>query len=152
MLRNILRFTVFACFLTVAGCRASRPVAYIIINNDNAAKTPVNISVSLHGPNTPIGKQILSQAAVQPGLQFIPGKKYKKGTYSLYVSTPDGNLNIHHPLTLDSDRWIIINYTLGDSSNIVRTYGYLDTTSFKKINERYANLDLYIENRRPPNL
>ncbi len=139
-------FTVF----TLAGCHVSRPTAYVIINNESVDRTPVNMSIALHDRKT--GKDILQQTTIQPGLQFIPGKKYKKGTYNITVGANDGALNIKHPITLDTDRWIIINYTLGDSANIMKTYGYLDTASHKKINGRYANLDMYVEYRRPPNL
>lgn len=151
MKKNLYCFGVLACASVLLGCGASKPTAHIIINNENAYNTPVNVTVSLAGKGEQ-PKEMLPQTAVKPGLQFIPGKKYKKGTYYLKVGANDGSFNINHPITLDTDRWIIINYMLGDSANIVKTYGYLDTTSFKKVNGRYANLDVYIDNRRPPNL
>jgi hypothetical protein len=151
MARNLYRFVALVAAFSIGACSSSRPTAHIIINNENSYNTPINLSVSLSDKNEVV-KEIVSGVSVQPGLQFIPGKKYKKGTYHLMVGTNNGDIHIKHPITLDTDRWIIINYLLGDSSSIVKTYGYLDTTSFKKVNGRYANLDVYIDNRRPPNL
>ncbi len=151
MKRTLFHFGILLPAFFSIGCRTTRPAAHIIINNENAYQQPVNLTVSMHN-NNDASKELLVSKTVQPGLQIIPGKKYRKGTYELNIGTDDGNLNIKHPITLDTDRWIIINYLLGDSSSIVKTYGYLDTTSFKKVNGRYANLDVYIDNRRPPNL
>lgn len=148
---TLFRFGLLLPVFLFIGCVSSRPSAHIIINNENPYQQSVYLTVQMSG-KTDHSKEVLANATVQPGLQFIPGKKYKKGTYELNIDAHDGTLTVKHPLTLDTDRWIIINYLLGDSSSIVKTYGYLDTTSFKKVNGRYANLDVYIDNRRPPNL
>ncbi|SDX48569.1 hypothetical protein SAMN05444410_11749 [Hydrobacter penzbergensis] len=151
MRRTLFRFGLLFPVFYSLGCGTSRPTAHIIVNNENAYQQPVYLTVQMSG-KAEHSKEVLANATVQPGLQFIPGKKYKKGTYELNIDAHDGTLNVKHPLTLDTDRWIIINYLLSDSSSIVKTYGYLDTTSFKKVKGRYVNLDVYIDNRRPPNL
>ncbi|WP_078832552.1 hypothetical protein [Sediminibacterium ginsengisoli] len=135
----------------MTGCRSSRPTAYVVIHNENGDPKAVNVSIAMSESKErkPLHQTELS---LEPGLQFLPGKKYKKGTYQLTVGTKDGSFSITQPISMDTDRWIIINYAHGDSANIVKNYGFLDTDKFKVINGKYANLDLYVENRRPPNL
>lgn len=131
-------------------CSASKPTAHVIINNESSDGLPVEMNVSLvkdKSTNT-----ILARTPLRPGLQFLPSKKIKKGSYFITVGANHDTLLLKQPLTLDTDRWIIITYTHKDSANIIKYHGILDTTHFKKINGKYANLDLYVESRRPPNL
>ncbi|GAC1439204.1 MAG: hypothetical protein NVSMB63_04370 [Sediminibacterium sp.] len=123
----------------------------MIINNESPDSNPVNMSISLDGDKQ---KQhvISSSAALQPGLQYMPGRKCKKGTYTISIGTDNDAINVKHPITLDADRWILITYSLADSANIIKNYGYLDPGLFKKINGKYASLNMYVESRRPPNL
>lgn len=136
---------------TMCACRSSKPTAYVIIHNENSDPKAVNVSIAMNetGEQKPLHQ---TELALQPGLQFLPGIKYKKGNYKLTVGTKDGSFSITQPISMDTDRWIIINYAHGDSVNIVKNYGYLDPDKFKVVNGKYANLDMYVENRRPPNL
>lgn len=139
-------FGVYACLLS---CTASRPAAYVIINNESSETIPIDLLI--YNQHEGKQKERISHS-VRPGLQHIPVKKFPKGSYSVEVKANAGVISKKYPLALDTDRWIMITYMNDDSTGIQKKYGYVDTTDLKKINGKYTGINLYVENRRPPNL
>ncbi|MES2002917.1 MAG: hypothetical protein V4450_00245 [Bacteroidota bacterium] len=136
-----------ACFLI--SCSSVRPSAHIIINNDSNKDVPLQVSITDAGSHTV--SRTISQT-LRPGIQEIAAGKFAKGLYNVAVETDKGIVSISKPVSLDADRWIIINYTSTDSMSIAKKYGYVDTNFLKKINGKYTGIDLFSENRRPPSL
>lgn len=142
-------FVSLGIYAFLISCTASRPAAYVIINNESSETIPIDLLIS----NRQEGKlrERISHS-VRPGLQHIPVKKFPKGSYSVEVNANDGMISKKYPLALDTDRWIMITYMNDDSTGIQKKYGYVDTADLKKVNGKYTGINLYVENRRPPNL
>lgn len=145
--KNLFFLLVVVTYLV--SCTASRPAAYVIINNESSETIPIDLVIC----NQQAGKQREKIShSIKPGLQHIPVKKFPKGSYSVEVNANAGLISKKYPLALDTDRWIMITYMNDDSTGIQKKYGYVDTTDLKKINGKYTGINLYVENRRPPNL
>jgi hypothetical protein len=147
-LRVLIPVALSASLLFVA-CASSRPTAHLIINNDSNTDIPMNFVISEKGkkPNS----KTISQT-IKPGLQELDAEKFVKGAYTISAETNNGQVCIKQNLSLDADRWIIINYVHNDSLNIHKKYGYVDVAALKKIDSKYAGIDMYSSSRRPASL
>lgn len=128
---------------------ASRSQAHMILYNDSDRETPIRLSITKNEKRSP--NKIITHT-LKPGLQEVEIGKFTKGAYSVTAETQNGEIFLTKPLSLDTERWIILNYTNGDSLAIQKKYGYVDTLAMKKIDGRYIGIDMYSENRRPPSL
>lgn len=147
-IRVLLLFTVY-CACLLEGCGSSRPVAHLIINNESQEAVPLQITLIGQGNQSP--GHIITQT-VQPGIQELPAGKFHKGLYYIVAEAKKGIISQVRPLSLDGDRWIIVNYMSSDSLNIQRKYGFVDTSILKKADGRYTGIGLYSENRVLPTL
>jgi len=130
-------------------CKSYKPVTYVVFNNESKEKIDFNIVVNDREKNKVLSP-IKHQA--RPGLQEIPVTQFKRGIYSLQIHTHDGQQSKVLPLRLDSDRWVMVTYINEDSLAIQKKFGFVDTGILKKVKGKYTGIDMYIENRRPPNL
>jgi len=146
--RVLFSIALFCVFAFVA-CSSSRPMAHLIINNESGSQIPLNVSIT-HTNNGASVRTINNIA--QPGLQELEAGRFSKGTYSVSAETNNGFVAVKKDVSFDTDRWIIITYIYNDSLNIQKKYGYVDTSLLKKINGKYAGINLYSETRRPPSL
>lgn len=128
----------------------SRHTAWIIIHNSGKSGNVVDIRVDLLDKNE--GVALHAEQQVAPGIKELPEKKVKDGPYLLSVSANNALLQSSHPVTFDSDRWIIINYIEEDSATIIKSEGFIDANRYKKVNGKYASIQLYADSRRPANL
>lgn len=135
--------------LFMLSCKAYKPVTYIVFNNESNEKVAFDIILSNKEKNKKLDPITLK---ANPGLQEIPVSQLKKGHYSLQIATQEGQISKELPLRLDSDRWVMVTYINEDSLTIQKKFGFVDTGVLKKVKNRYTGVDLYIENRRPPNL
>ncbi len=135
--------------ILLASCSASKPNAHLIINNESANAIPIELLIR-DKEDGKIRRNI--KQAVKPGLQQVALGKLAKGSYELEVKANEGVIQQHYPLALDTDRWILLTYMHGDSIQLQKRYGYVDACKMKKLDGKYAGIDLYVENRRPPNL
>lgn len=141
----------FVFFLTIIlfSCSTSRPMAHLIINNDSQQSIPIKLSVISENSGT---THATINQTLKPGLQELSAGRFAKGMYQVLVTTADGQVSSSKKVSLDSERWIIINYTSNDSLSIYKKYGYVDTSLLKKIDGRYTGIDMFTENRRLPTL
>lgn len=130
-------------------CVSSRAVAHMIFYNNSDKEAPIRLSITKNNKNNP-NKVILH--TIQPGLQELKVGSFAKGAYSVTAEAANGNLVVTKPVSLDTERWIILNYTSADSLSIQKKYGYVDTSVLKKVDGRFTGIDIYSENRRPPSL
>lgn len=130
-------------------CVSSRPAAHMIFYNNSDKEASVRLSIRKSNKNTP-HKVILH--TLHPGLQELEVGRFAKGPYSVTAEAINSNLVVTKAVALDTERWIILNYTSDDSLNIQKKYGYVDTTVLKKVDGRFTGIDIYSENRRPPSL
>lgn len=137
-----------ACIFLFA-CRSYRPVTYVVFNNESKEKIDFSIVANDRSHNKVL-TSIKHQA--KPGLQEIPVTQFKRGEYALQINTHNGQQSKVLPIRLDSDRWLMVTYINEDSLTIQKKYGFVDTGILKKIGGKYTGIDMYIENRRPPNL
>lgn len=140
----------FAGLLCLAATTSKKHTVWFYINNSSQLSQPVDLSLSII-PKDEKAIQLTNQE-MQTGLHELPSQKLSEGVYEIRVSTNHNTLNLSQMLTIDSDRWVIINYELQDSATIVQTNGFLDTTHYKKVGDQYASMYFYVDNRRPPNL
>jgi hypothetical protein len=146
---SIQRFLLMAGCALLGACSASRPAAHVIINNESNQELPIELSIiKKHDGST---RHTVTKT-LKPGLQEIAFRKFPKGAYAVTVKAHDGLIHTQQPLALDTDRWVMITYMHNDSLTIQKRFGYVDTQNLKKINGKYTGLELYIENRCPPNL
>lgn len=140
---------VLTAAISLAACNVAKQSAHVIVNNESNEE----ISMQLVFSNQEDGKtrENLSYS-LKPGLQHVPVRKFPKGSYAIQVNANNGTVCKKYPLALDTDRWIMVTYMQDDSLRLQKKYGYIDTSELKKINGKYAGLNLYVENRRPPNL
>lgn len=138
----------FSVFV-LAACGSSRPMAHLFAYNNSDSGTPIDVSITRHTKGT--ANQTI-HATLKPGLQELDSRNFSKGTYDVAAEANNGLVSVKKNMVLDSDRWVIITYTYHDSANIQKSYGYVDTAVLKKINGKYAGLDMYIENRKLPTL
>jgi hypothetical protein len=143
---KILPLLTTICLLS---CKSYKPVTYVVFNNESKEKIDFNIVVNNRDKNKVLSP-IKHQA--KPGLQEIPVTQFKRGQYSLQIHTHNGQQSKVLPLRLDSDRWVMVTYINEDSLAIQKKFGFVDTGILKKIGGKYTGIDMYIENRRPPNL
>ncbi len=146
--RNVCSCAIFYTFLTSA-CGIYKPTARLVINNDGVNAVPLQVSITKLGENNP--SHILKET-LQPGIHEIPAGRFQKGLYFVTAETGTGSVKQTKPVSLDTDRWIIINYLDNDSATIQRRYGYIDTSYLKKNGERFSGIDLFTENRMLPTL
>lgn len=145
-----LRLFWLAGILCLSATTSKKHTVWFYINNSSSLSQPVDLSLSIQ----PKAEKeiVLANQELKTGLQELPSQKLSEGVYEIKVRTNHNQLTLSQMLTLDSDRWVIINYALQDSATIVQTNGYLDTTHYKKVGDKYASMYFYIDNRRPPNL
>ncbi len=136
-------------FVFLLSCKAYKPVTYVVFNNESKEKIDFNLVMNDREKNKKLAP-IRYQA--KPGLQEIPVAQFKRGSYELQINTHDGQQSKSLPLRLDSDRWVMVTYIHEDSLAIQKKFGFVDTRILKKIAGKYTGIDMYIENRRPPNL
>lgn len=135
--------------LLLAACSASKPQAHLIISNESSNSLLMTVMIREKN-NGKLKKQM--RQSMQPGLHQIPMGKLHKGSYEVEVNANSGAIRKLYPLALDTDRWLLITYMHGDSAQVQKRYGHLDVCKTKGPDGKYADIDLYIENRRPPNL
>lgn len=133
----------------VQACSSSRAAAHAIIFNDSDQPTSLRLSIT---PNNESRPHTIIQHTLIPGLQEMEVGRFAKGQYLVTAETASGKISLTKSVSLDTERWIIINYISTDSLSIQKKYGYVDTTVLKKIEGRYTGVDMYSENRRPPSL
>lgn len=147
------RITVFfvltSAVLLQAFITSGPTVAHFILYNDSNKEIPLYISISNPGKANSVKTY---HQIIKPGMQEFEAGKFEKNTYLVSIESDNGKVSLSKTVTLDADRWIIINYTSRDSVSIVKKYGFLDTNSLKKIDGMYTGLDMFSETRRPPNL
>lgn len=132
-----------------AACSISKQSAHVIVNNESREHVPMKLVIS----DQENGKtKEAVDYLLKPGLQEVHIRKFPKGAYDISLNLKNGVIHKNYPLALDTDRWIMVTYMQDDSLRLQKKYGYIDTASLKKINGEYAGLNLYVENRRPPNL
>ncbi|MBL0884652.1 MAG: hypothetical protein IBJ16_15125 [Chitinophagaceae bacterium] len=146
---RLCKIQLLLVFVFLLSCKAYKPVTYVVFNNESKEKVDFDIVVS-----NPEKNKILPPLKFQakPGLQEIPIKQFKQGLYALQIHTHNGQQSKSLPLRLDSDRWVMVTYIHQDSMTIQKKFGFVDTGILKKNAGKYSGIDLYIENRRPPNL
>lgn len=144
---SVLLFLVTA-WLTQA-CSSSRSAAHAIIFNESDQETSIRLSVTHTNKSRP---HTIIHHTLKPGLQEIEVGRFAKGQYLVTAETASGKISLTKSVSLDTERWIIINYISTDSLSIQKKYGYVDTSVLKKIEGRYTGVDMYSENRRPPSL
>lgn len=130
-------------------CKAYRPVTYLVFNNESKEKIDFSIVMNDREKNKSLSPR---QYQAKPGLQEIPVTEFKRGIYALQINTHNGQQSKSLPLRLDSDRWVMVTYIHEDSLTIQKKFGFVDTGMLKKVSGKYTGIDMYIENRRPPNL
>ena len=130
-------------------CKAYRPVTYVVFNNESKEKIYFSIVMNDREKNKNLSPR---QYQAKPGLQEIPVREFRKGIYALQINTHNGQQSKSLPLRLDSDRWVMVTYIHEDSLTIQKKFGIVDTGMLKKVAGKYSGIDMYIENRRPPNL
>ncbi len=130
-------------------CKAYRPVTYLVFNNESREKIDFSIVMNDREKNKSLSPR---QYQAKPGLQEIPVTEFKRGIYALQINTHNGQQSKSLPLRLDSDRWVMVTYIHEDSLTIQKKFGFVDTGMLKKVSGKYTGIDMYIENRRPPNL
>jgi hypothetical protein len=140
---RVLCIALFVC-LSLASCFSSRVTTHWIVNNYSDKDVSLNLNVS-KSSSTRFKTKVHT---IKPGLQELAPEMFSKGTYSIIAATTD--VSKSSSLRLDSDTWVIINFTNADSARIERTYGYVDTNTLKKTNGKYTGLDIYTETRKPP--
>lgn len=138
------------CFFFLSFSNSSKHTVWVIINNTRSGRQPVDMQISFTDSKNQ--RKVIAEQEVPAGLQQLPEKKIKEGTYQISVAANDSQVLITQPITLDGDRWIMINYVQQDSAAIIKLQGYLDTTRFTKINDQYATIDIYVDSRRPASL
>lgn len=138
-------FSVFG----LAACSSYRPMAHLVVYNNSDSGTPIDVSIT-HRTKGTVNQTI--HTTLKPGLQELDPRHFSRGAYDVTAEANNGLVSVKKNMVLDTDRWVIITYTYHDSANIQKSYGYVDTAVLKKINGKYAGLDMYIENRKPPTL
>jgi hypothetical protein len=139
------------CLIVLCAGKASKHSVWFVVSNNSSDGRPVDMKFSIAGKAGEIGA-LLGEQQIKAGLQHLPEKKLKEGVYQLQVAAANDLVGTSQPFTLDSDRWVLINYMCEDSANIVKTYGYIDPARFKKIDGKYATLYISIANRKPAGL
>lgn len=143
------KIALLSALLLLLACKSYKPITYVVFNNESKEKIDFEIVVSDKAKNkthSPVKHQ------AKPGLQEIPIAQFKRGQYSFQIQTHDGQQSKVLPLRLDSDRWVMVTYINEDSLTIQKKFGFVDTGILKKNAGKYTGIDMYIENRRPPNL
>jgi len=149
-MRTIVSSTfVMVCSWLLSACGGFRPAANLVINNESNTAVPLQIRIAKKGSNQ-ASHSLTSNIA--PGIQQIAAGRFAKGQYEVTASLTNGTVSLTRPVSLDTDRWIIINYISSDSISIQRKYGFVDTSFVKKENERFTGIDIYSENRILPTL
>jgi hypothetical protein len=145
---RVFVFIAMPVILGLISCGTTHPAAHLLLYNNSENTTPVSVNISK--PDLTTVKSLTSSLA--PGLQELDLGRFAKGNYLITATTDNGQISVRKNLSLDDDRWVIINYSRQDSLKIQKVYGYVDTAVLKKINGKYAGIDLYTESRRPPTL
>lgn len=149
-MRAIVSFAfMISCLWLLSACGGFRPAANLVINNESNTAVPLQIAISKKGSNTP--SHTITES-IAPGIQQIAAGRFAKGQYEVTASLTNGAVTLTRPVSLDTDRWIIINYISSDSLSIQRKYGYVDTAFVKKTDDRYTGIDIFSENRLLPTL
>lgn len=148
---NLSKILLCLGFIVLCAGKASKHAVWVVVSNSSSDGRPVEMKFSIASKAGEIGA-LLAEQEIKAGLQHLPEKKLKEGVYQLQVATNDNLISASQPFTLDSDRWILINYIREDSANIVKTHGYIDPARFKKIDDKYATLYISISNRKPAGL
>ena len=143
------KITLLLIFMFLLSCKAYKPVTYVVFNNESKEKIDFSIVMNDQEKNKKLSP-IPYQA--KPGLQEIPVAQFKRGMYALQIHTHNRQQSKSLPLRLDSDRWVMVTYIHEDSLAIQKKFGFVDTGILKKVDGKYTGIDIYIENRRPPNL
>lgn len=139
-------FVIFCGCLLFGSCMTSRYTTHWIVNNYSDTDISFNLSVVQSGS----GHNRTRTHTVKPGLREIGSDAFSKGTYSVVAATNE--VSKTSKLHIGSDTWVIINFTKEDSINIYRRFGYVDTSSLKKVNGKFTGVDIYNETRKPPML
>jgi hypothetical protein len=147
--RVTILFVLICAVLLPAFIAAPRHAAHFIIFNDSNKETPLNFSIG--DPEKTNSVKTYSQT-VKPGVQEFEAGKFAEGAYQVSVATVNGTVSLHKIISLDADRWIIINYTCNDSLSIVKKYGFVDTNLLKKQDGNFIGFDMFSDTRRPANL
>lgn len=150
MSRFVRLFIGAAMFMLLSSGKLARHSVWLVVNNSSADGKAVDMKFSI----TPSGsdKPVLDAQQVEPGLLLLPEKKLKEGAYHIHVNTNGETVTATQQFTVDSDRWILVNYIRQDSASLVKTYGYLDPARFKKVGDQYATVYLSVESRKPAGL
>ncbi|HVZ26534.1 MAG TPA: hypothetical protein VG842_10785 [Sediminibacterium sp.] len=130
-------------------CASTRSAAALVMNNEATTAVPITVTITEAASSRKIDEK---QLTLVPGLQQYSLGKIQKGNYLVSVQMGNGPAAATQNLSLDTDRWIIIGYTEGDSSFIMRRYGYVDSGLQKNSQGLYQMLNLYTESRKPPYL
>lgn len=147
--RISILFALICAVLLPAFIAAPRHAAHFIIYNDSNKETALNVSI--RDPEKGNAVKTYSQI-IKPGVQEFEAGKFAEGAYQVSVETVNGTVSLHKTISLDTERWIIINYTCNDSLSIVKKYGFVDTNLLKKMDGNYTGFDMFSDTRRPANL
>ncbi len=145
-----IKFLWFTGLFFLSATTSKKHTIWLYVNNTSTIAETVDLSLSIIPKNEKTG--VMIHQDLKQGLQELPSRKLSEGVYEVKVNTNHNQVSMSQMLTVDSDRWVIINYEQQDSASIIKTNGYLDTTHYKKVDSGYASMYMYIDNRRPPNL
>ena len=142
-----MNFSAFLCSsLLVLNTELPKFLIYLFFNNESDKVINIKMSFKPIDENSNI---VTYSTLVQPGHQNMEAGKIKNGTYVIEAETNDGLLKFRKTLSIDSDRWFVVNFMQNDSIQIQRKYGYVDTSVLKKIDGKYTGISFYAENRKP---
>ncbi len=144
---TLSRALLFVCFVVLCSGKGSKHSVWFVVSNSSADGRSVDMKFSIAGKSDDAG--IHTEHQIASGLQHLPEKKLKEGVYNVQVTANNDTIGAIQPFTLDSDRWVLINYVREDSAAIIKSYGYIDTTRFKKIDGKYATLYISVSSRKP---
>ncbi|NCI47773.1 hypothetical protein [Sediminibacterium soli] len=139
-----------ALVMLLCSGKVTKHSVWLVVNNTSVDGKPVDMKFSILAPNQE--RSMVETQQVNPGIQLLPEKKLKEGPYQFVVNTNGEQVAASQAFTVDSDRWILVNYLCQDSASIMKTYGYIDPTKFKKVGDQYATVYLSIESRKPAGL
>ncbi len=132
--------------LIVLNSELPKFLVYLFFNNESDKAVNIKMSFKSVDENS---NTVSYSMMVQPGHREMEAGKIKNGTYIIEAETIDGLIKYRKTLSIDSDRWFVVNFMQNDSIQIQRKYGYVDTSVLKKIKGKYTGISFYAENRKP---
>lgn len=137
-------------FVLLISAKGGKHSVWLVVSNSSPDNQPVDIHFGIVGRAEE--KVVSTEHTIAPGTQQLPEQKVREGVYQAMITANGDKVSALQPFTLDADRWILVNYIKEDSLSIVKTYGWVDTTRFKKVGDKFATINISIDSRRPAGL